>query len=125
MIRRPPRSTRTDTLFPYTTLFRSLGKRQQENSTNAEMLTKQQRGCQDDQGQQRPGPSSLLQYCRPYSARTGTIACDVPRPQQRTAPSCQRSPQDGDRPARTSVVSGTRVSVRVDPGCRRTIKKKK
>src|SRR3546814_3664634 len=25
MIRRPPRSTRTDTLFPYTTLFRSAG----------------------------------------------------------------------------------------------------
>src|SRR3546814_13896778 len=25
MIRRPPRSTRTDTLFPYTTLFRSKG----------------------------------------------------------------------------------------------------
>src|SRR3546814_15666198 len=27
MIRRPPRSTRTDTLFPYTTLFRSLFSR--------------------------------------------------------------------------------------------------
>src|SRR3546814_19902317 len=26
MIRRPPRSTRTDTLFPYTTLFRSRSK---------------------------------------------------------------------------------------------------
>src|SRR3546814_8487498 len=26
MIRRPPRSTRTDTLFPYTTLFRSHGQ---------------------------------------------------------------------------------------------------
>src|SRR3546814_3249539 len=26
MIRRPPRSTRTDTLFPYTTLFRSVGE---------------------------------------------------------------------------------------------------
>src|SRR3546814_13209055 len=26
MIRRPPRSTRTDTLFPYTTLFRSMAK---------------------------------------------------------------------------------------------------
>src|SRR3546814_18105709 len=25
MRRRPPRSTRTDTLFPYTTLFRSIG----------------------------------------------------------------------------------------------------
>src|SRR3546814_10078560 len=28
MIRRPPRSTRTDTLFPYTTLFRSYRPRQ-------------------------------------------------------------------------------------------------
>src|SRR3546814_3271154 len=28
MIRRPPRSTRTDTLFPYTTLFRSVGRRE-------------------------------------------------------------------------------------------------
>src|SRR3546814_12616804 len=27
MIRRPPRSTRTDTLFPYTTLFRSADRR--------------------------------------------------------------------------------------------------
>src|SRR3546814_8102151 len=27
MIRRPPRSTRTDTLFPYTTLFRSRSRR--------------------------------------------------------------------------------------------------
>src|SRR3546814_5210012 len=27
MIRRPPRSTRTDTLFPYTTLFRSVHQR--------------------------------------------------------------------------------------------------
>src|SRR3546814_2222065 len=27
IIRRPPRSTRTDTLFPYTTLFRSHGSR--------------------------------------------------------------------------------------------------
>src|SRR3546814_20140035 len=30
MIRRPPRSTRTDTLFPYTTLFRSLGCQQSD-----------------------------------------------------------------------------------------------
>src|SRR3546814_6322036 len=28
MIRRPPRSTRTDTLFPYTTLFRSTDRRE-------------------------------------------------------------------------------------------------
>src|SRR3546814_20550809 len=30
MIRRPPRSTRTDTLFPYTTLFRSPRRAQSE-----------------------------------------------------------------------------------------------
>src|SRR3546814_11395388 len=30
MIRRPPRSTRTDTLFPYTTLFRSKTRRHPE-----------------------------------------------------------------------------------------------
>src|SRR3546814_11592912 len=32
MIRRPPRSTRTDTLFPYTTLFRSSDRRAREPS---------------------------------------------------------------------------------------------
>src|SRR3546814_7363428 len=31
MIRRPPRSTRTDTLFPYTTLFRSLATANNES----------------------------------------------------------------------------------------------
>src|SRR3546814_17773151 len=38
MIRRPPRSTRTDTLFPYTTLFRSaaaLTRIRTSNSINA------------------------------------------------------------------------------------------
>src|SRR3546814_2710872 len=30
MIRRPPRSTRTDTLFPYTTLFRSLAEHERQ-----------------------------------------------------------------------------------------------
>src|SRR3546814_13318893 len=39
MIRRPPRSTRTDTLFPYTTLFRSREQAVQvdENSTLSRM----------------------------------------------------------------------------------------
>src|SRR3546814_4401042 len=35
MIRRPPRSTRTDTLFPYTTLFRSWPRDYQPNLTAA------------------------------------------------------------------------------------------
>src|SRR3546814_6421527 len=35
MIRRPPRSTRTDTLFPYTTLFRSEDRELQDLKTPA------------------------------------------------------------------------------------------
>src|SRR3546814_11410454 len=50
MIRRPPRSTRTDTLFPYTTLFRSPGRyagtadqRQDPVSQRADLLSARQR----------------------------------------------------------------------------------
>src|SRR3546814_3042327 len=35
MIRRPPRSTRTDTLFPYTTLFRSFAIRPRRSCGNS------------------------------------------------------------------------------------------
>src|SRR3546814_4576133 len=38
MIRRPPRSTRTDTLFPYTTLFRSGGAELQEVASEVKVL---------------------------------------------------------------------------------------
>src|SRR3546814_9351649 len=39
MIRRPPRSTRTDTLFPYTTLFRSnLSMPQMRTTTFADII---------------------------------------------------------------------------------------
>src|SRR3546814_19898410 len=38
MIRRPPRSTRTDTLFPYTTLFRSQRSADQGRGLNVRHL---------------------------------------------------------------------------------------
>src|SRR3546814_5474495 len=38
MIRRPPRSTRTDTLFPYTTLFRSCTRRADSHRTRVDDL---------------------------------------------------------------------------------------
>src|SRR3546814_12307563 len=40
MIRRPPRSTRTDTLFPYTTLFRSGCQRKNGASTSSARTVK-------------------------------------------------------------------------------------
>src|SRR3546814_9393617 len=45
MIRRPPRSTRTDTLFPYTTLFRSMGY--QEDMAQAGRLIRDYDGTWD------------------------------------------------------------------------------
>src|SRR3546814_10721184 len=47
MIRRPPRATRTDTLFPYTTLCRSLRFAQRLNNTPAVNIW--QHDIQDDQ----------------------------------------------------------------------------
>src|SRR3546814_4676758 len=39
MIRRPPRSTRTDTLFPYTTLFRSPNMRSDATSSRCARIS--------------------------------------------------------------------------------------
>src|SRR3546814_17786129 len=39
MIRRPPRSTRTDTLFPYTTLFRSAQSARARDAVDADRGT--------------------------------------------------------------------------------------
>src|SRR3546814_2043320 len=43
MIRRPPRSTRTDTLFPYTTLFRSNLRRLADARFGARALVERKR----------------------------------------------------------------------------------
>src|SRR3546814_2119550 len=69
MIRRPPRSTRTDTLFPYTTRFRS-----------------QDAGRADPAG----GGQSGGALCRglPLADREGGAA--VPRRARRTAPAGRR-----------------------------------
>src|SRR3546814_18160792 len=48
MIRRPPRSTRTDTLFPYTTLFRSSRRRAPRDAHRrgvASRLSRRRRAC--------------------------------------------------------------------------------
>src|SRR3546814_4114180 len=44
MIRRPPRSTRTDTLFPYTTLFRSVGQAAQRRAARSGAADEGRRG---------------------------------------------------------------------------------
>src|SRR3546814_19645645 len=62
MIRRPPRSTRTDTLFPYTTLFRSLRKAEDGQVADVRGDKKSIRGRRERQyrpaGQGDTGPEA-------------------------------------------------------------------
>src|SRR3546814_3933456 len=58
MIRRPPRSTRTDTLFPYTTLFRSVLRGPQstllgKNSSAGAILVRRSRPTNEVEGRAR------------------------------------------------------------------------
>src|SRR3546814_11282174 len=61
MIRRPPRSTRTDTLLPYTTLFRSIAEAARER--NADLLV----------SHLSPGSAEDLEYAMATSRATGVI----------------------------------------------------
>src|SRR3546814_3320080 len=65
MIRRPPRATRTDTLFPYTTLFRSLpfSNRPVHSATSSQLEVKSMRDLDIAEVAQRSGvPASALRY---------------------------------------------------------------
>src|SRR3546814_20838206 len=53
MIRRPPRSTRTDTLFPYTTLFRSHAPEEAGGEAADDAAAEEEQGEQRQQGGER------------------------------------------------------------------------
>src|SRR3546814_8092064 len=88
-IRRPPRSTRTDTLFPYTTLFRS-------RSGVGDLHRLRAGGAGQEGLQRRParGEAGLRKACRhcqpqksvPWSrkARASTILCTSEAPSTRS-----------------------------------------
>src|SRR3546814_1600241 len=61
MVRLPPRSTRTDTLFPYTTLFRSYSRRQTKKpaSPGEKLAGPSERKGQTGRGNARPEPLKL------------------------------------------------------------------
>src|SRR3546814_13909535 len=66
MIRRPPRSTRTDTLFPYTTLFRS--RRTAERLHRRGETDRRRADRRDPRPADRPQPRWL---CRRAARRGG------------------------------------------------------
>src|SRR3546814_20908534 len=108
MIRRPPRSTRTDTLFPYTTLFRSERQergRAQYLSASAAVLSTL---CAGDAGLCRS-----LDACRaawsgaalPPLARTGAWTADGYLPAARTGCTRKRPSMRSGPPARVATYS--------------------
>src|SRR3546814_10034528 len=108
MIRRPPRSTRTDTLFPYTTLFRSVEPgtglrgigRKRPVASDARVEDLQLQGmvhadmrvghgtasvthgapvaCRSAPGRDRPPPHPVAPQCAPTGARPAGPAAGRP-----------------------------------------------
>src|SRR3546814_17421454 len=110
MIRRPPRLTRTDTLFPYTTLFRS--------PDTDRLPAAAQHG---QAGGQRAG-AGLGPAEQGADHRRGT-PFGPSHAGRRPGGPAERHRQQPRRPDRTSVGEGKRVAGRLDLGGRRIIKK--
>src|SRR3546814_18682009 len=117
MIRRPPRSTRTDTLFPYTTLFRSWRRARQRHRAGRFGVAGDAawRGCGRAR---RPGDRQgrrEMSITRRASARYEGLGKDGKG---------HVSPGSGVLRTEERRV-GKELSVRLDIGGRRIIKKKK
>src|SRR3546814_16833352 len=130
MIQRPPSATRTDTLFPYTTLFRSRGRRTRDRRDR-------------HRGPGRTGPGAGIDAG--VGVRTAGGAAERRALQERTRPGGRGAyrrmdeelrlqcagPGEGnehrreDGADRKSGVAGRREAVRVDLGGGRIIKQKK
>src|SRR3546814_19567802 len=118
MIRRPPRSTRTDTFFPYTTLFRSPRRRRLRADVvylvGAEPTLRR--------GADRSGRRFLRRRRAAGTCLSLALGGDGGAAGRAVAGGPRTRPRSGDR---KSVVEGKSVSVRVDLGGCRIIKKKK
>src|SRR3546814_17611290 len=127
MLRRPPGSTRTDTLFPYTTLFRSEIGDHGRILRNAPGVSGKPHGRSPAT---RGGARTAPPKAGAYTMRRQTLprVAWQPNPPS-TRPSCSSATWTGTNTApprdRKSVGEGTRGAVRVDLGGRRFIKKTK
>src|SRR3546814_13846983 len=117
MIRRPPRSTRTDTLFPYTTLFRSARSEielqvdanlrlSQENEELRTMLHSVLRSIEQ---------KTHMKALQDLEARVSALVAGAGTVAEASAPEAKE---------RKSVGEGKRGSGRDELGGRRIIKKK-
>src|SRR3546814_13206713 len=117
MLRRPTRSTRTDTLFPYTTLFRA--------AVYVHDLPPESELRFEGPGTYRPGDAAVAalvssQIGAPLAQNKGGYATDFSWGYKLLA----RLTYNNVLGDRKSVVVGKSVSVRIDLGGHRSIKKK-
>src|SRR3546814_8379833 len=89
MIRRPPRSTRTDTLFPYTTLFRS------SPSTSPPIASGPTPSPPPSSKHPSPNPSSKTQPSATASSpKSSSVASDNPKTHWAPSHSSHQTPLD-------------------------------
>src|SRR3546814_20437530 len=121
MIRQPPRSTRTDTLFPYTTLFRSLFGAAGVSGEKARDLGQHRQRGGGRSGLGAKGRAELAQEQdrRRLAGAVGGLPVPGTGGVGGAEDGLHRGTQD-----RKSVVLGKRVYVRVDLGGRLIIKNK-
>src|SRR3546814_19581692 len=123
MVRRPPRSTRSDTLFPYTTLFRSGIQAQhdeRQSGRGADRALAQTAADRDFQYRRDRGRDLLVAFAR---LRVNRRRFDPTRYHDgRSARQRYGDQRPGDR---KRGVQGQSVTVSVDPGGRRIYTKKK
>src|SRR3546814_11314798 len=115
MIRRPPRSTRTDTLFPYTTLFRSifgLYRHHEQNPLVRDHFSPWHEIPQIGRCQVKAGGRAARPSRHRWSARPSLRSASI-RPGATVRRRSRRRQPAGDR---KRVASGKSVSVRVDLG---------
>src|SRR3546814_20051673 len=138
MIRRPPRSTRTDTRFPYTTLFRSHRQLRTGDRVHAQGVEGRQRTLRaawlfhDERQIEEPDdswPARQSQHIRirPAPCADDAAGTDADAQGRPSADARRYSARQGSQDRvldRKSVVEGKSVSVRVDLGGCRIIKKK-
>src|SRR3546814_15389279 len=131
MIRRPPRSTRTDTLFPYTTLFRSYYREQQQAVLREQEIADDHcalQGSRQRGRDRRCAPDNADQLLGHHGEAEGNEQTEdrVRGVETREDEAIEEDADTTDghrRHNRKSGREGKKVPVRADPGCTRRKKK--
>src|SRR3546814_2331252 len=133
MIRRPPRSTRTDTLFPYTTLFRSADCRVYRRPQAVSHWDTGKAAFYFKPRVRRPAVKTSIQYRAgmpggrmhmagphlAFAVACLSAPCDIHRPTSKPAARMPGFLQSGDKPhAPSTDRKRTRVGKDGDSTCR-------